>query len=172
MRNIPVRRINKIVIHCSDSPFGSAGLIDTWHKHRGWRCIGYHFVIRNAYPDQDSFRLGRPQFWNDGVVEKGRPSTIVGAHVRGHNDDSIGICLVGRNSFTHMQYQSLCELLISLKQCHPDAEIVGHYELVGPQDPLKTCPNIDMEWLRRILEQNTPAEQGCFENRFKAGLFR
>ena len=45
---------------------------------RGTRDIGYHFVIQR-----------------NGEVDEGRPIEQTGAHVKGHNHDSIGICYIG-----------------------------------------------------------------------------
>ena len=119
----------KAIIHCSDSPQGrgdNAKTIHKWHLANGWDGIGYHYVILE-----------------NGVIENGRPLYWQGAHCRGHNED-IGICLIGIDSFTEMQFKSLRMLLKSL-----DIEDVkGHYEL----DNKKTCPNIDMEWFRETLK--------------------
>jgi hypothetical protein len=53
--------------------------IRRWHvQQRGWRDIGYHWVIDR-----------------DGAVAPGRKETEVGAHVEGHNRGTIGICLLG-----------------------------------------------------------------------------
>ena len=38
-------KLTNIIIHCSDSDFGDAQTIDLWHKQRGWKGIGYHYVI-------------------------------------------------------------------------------------------------------------------------------
>ena len=47
-KKLQMREIKKIIIHCSDSEFGDAALIDKWHKERGWTGIGYHYVILNG----------------------------------------------------------------------------------------------------------------------------
>lgn len=76
-----MRWINKIIVHCSDSPFGrddSAADIDRWHKAKGWKSIGYHYVVRL-----------------DGKIEKGRTESAVGAHCIGQNLHSIGVCYIG-----------------------------------------------------------------------------
>jgi len=86
-----MRTIDTIVIHQSDSAFGTATLIDQWHKARGFRMIGYHRVILNG--------MVRAWQWRpecDGMIQEGRPYEMVGAHVAGHNRHSIGICLIGR----------------------------------------------------------------------------
>lgn len=56
----------------------SAETIHQWHLDRGWSGIGYHFVVHK-----------------NGVIERGRPQEMVGAHCWHHNDASIGINLVG-----------------------------------------------------------------------------
>ena len=76
-----MREINKIVVHCSATQEGkniSAATIDKWHKKRGWRGIGYHYVIAL-----------------DGSMEYGRPVEQIGAHVKGMNKNSIGIVYIG-----------------------------------------------------------------------------
>ena len=76
-----MRKINKIVVHCTATPEGrpvSVEEIDSWHKQRGWSQIGYHYVVQL-----------------DGTINQGRPLNISGAHVKGHNKYSIGITYVG-----------------------------------------------------------------------------
>ena len=70
-----------IIIHCSATRAGqdfTAADIDRWHRARGFRSIGYHFVIRL-----------------DGTIEPGRDVSLDGAHCTGWNRRSIGICYVG-----------------------------------------------------------------------------
>jgi hypothetical protein len=148
---LEMREIKRIVIHCSDSLFGDAALIGEWHKARGWSGIGYHYVILNGYPNQEFIRLKRPQFWRDGELQAGRPIEQSGAHVRGANHDSIGICLVGKEQFTGEQFATLLKLLSELRVKFPGITVVGHYEAIASGDPPKSCPNIDMEWLRSIV---------------------
>ncbi|WP_163836931.1 N-acetylmuramoyl-L-alanine amidase [Spartinivicinus ruber] len=122
-------KITKLVVHCSDTPDDrdvTAADIHLWHVQRSWSGIGYHKVIRR-----------------DGVIENGRPEFWPGAHVKGHNRNSLGVCLVGRDEFTPDQLDSLERVLTRWKDQHPLAEICGHTDL----DPKKTCPNFDVgEW--------------------------
>ena len=132
-----MREIKKIVIHCTDSCDSldiGAKEINDWHRARGWLSpsgvsIGYHYVIRR-----------------NGVVETGRPVAEVGAHVAGHNKDSIGICWVGRKKPSEKQLErlkALVKLLMSdfkIDICN----VFGHYEL----DKNKTCPNLNMDLFR------------------------
>lgn len=130
---------NKIVIHCADTyDHMDIGVreINQWHLDRGWSGVGYHFVIRR-----------------DGTVENGRGINEVGAHARGYNYESVGICLAGgrgldgmpEDNFTDVQMESLDFLIESLKGDYPYAEVLGHTEL----DHHKACPSFDVQdWLR------------------------
>jgi hypothetical protein len=75
----------KIIIHHSltkDSGTVSWGAIREFHvKENGWNNIGYHAgveLINNHY----EILIGRP--WDE-----------MGAHTKGYNSDSLGVCLVG-----------------------------------------------------------------------------
>ena len=112
-----MRKINKIIIHCTDSEFGDVETIDGWHKARGWKGIGYHFLIGNAYPKYENYKERIPVIEHDGLILEGRPIEQVGAHTLHHNLDSIGIALVGSNTFTRAQLHSLMKLIkMLLKQ--------------------------------------------------------
>lgn len=115
-----------VVVHCSDSDFGDADLIDRWHKERGWDGIGYNFVITR-----------------DGELQLGRSLNRAGAHANGYNKTHIGICLIGVNMFTDEQFTTLTTLLTSLSAAFGihAANILGHYQCTGTQ---KTCPNFDV----------------------------
>lgn len=142
-----MRRIDLIVIHCSDSPYGNRETIDVWHKQRGWKGIGYHFVIMNCYPTQASYASKTPQPDMDGCFEIGRFRDEIGAHVKGHNRNSLGICLIGDDIFTSKQFERLTKLVAELKGLYPDAKITRHCDL----DNSKTCPNISKEFIDTLL---------------------
>lgn len=129
-----MREINKIIVHCSATKEGvdvSASTIDSWHKERGWRGIGYHYVIAL-----------------DGKIEYGRNINETGAHVRNHNRRSIGICYIGgldagmnpKDTRTKEQKESMLDLLKTLKRLHPVATIHGHNEFSA-----KACPCFDVQ---------------------------
>lgn len=162
--------INKIIIHCSATQNGkslatktqtAAQVIDAWHAKRGFRRaerylhfnprfkhIGYQFVIDT-----------------DGTLESGRAVGEIGAHVKGYNQNSIGICLVGGISidgkncgrYTAQQWRALYQLLQNLAKQYPDAEICGHRDLspdlnddgtITPNEWIKDCPCFDVaSWL-------------------------
>lgn len=122
-----------IIIHCSDTDngkdVGGVREIDRWHRARGWDRVGYHVVISPG----------------DRGVELGRGLNEIGAHCKGHND-TIGICMVGRDRFTMQQWESLKYQLDSLATSyHLGPEVIyGHYQF----DRKKTCPNVSVQ---RIL---------------------
>lgn len=124
-----MRKINKIIVHCSDSDYShhdDISVIRDWHvKERGWRDVGYHFFIKK-----------------DGTVQKGRDLSEVGAHVKGQNNDSIGICLSGRHDFTSSQFTSLKSLLFDLIRMFnlKTSDVYGHRDF----DRNKTCPNFNI----------------------------
>ena len=122
--------IDKITVHCSDSPQGrgdNAETIHRWHQENDWAGIGYHYVILE-----------------DGRIEKGRPDYWRGAHVGGHNNGNLGICLIGEGGdATVEQLASLHQLLEGLLHKHPEAYLAGHRDY----DPNRTCPGFDVrEW--------------------------
>lgn len=142
------RNIERIILHCSDSPYGNVALIDEWHRKRGFDRIGYHFVILNGYPTEQAYRLKQPQFWLDGTAQIGRPVEAVGAHAKGYNRTSVGICLIGKRLFTMHQFETVSRLIRRLRSEYPDSVLNGHYELASDS---RTCPNIDMDWLRELV---------------------
>jgi len=129
-----MRPIDKIIVHCSATPRNkdfSAEDIRDWHvKGNGWDDIGYHFVVRL-----------------DGSIEYGRMVDKYGAHVKGDNYDSIGICYVGGKSRdmsewedtrTEEQKDSLVLLLKTLMKMHNKAKIYGHSDF-----STKKCPSFN-----------------------------
>jgi hypothetical protein len=135
-----MREIKKIMVHCSatrPSMDVDAAEIRRWHidpiKPGGpFDDIGYHFVIKR-----------------DGTTERGRDIHIAGAHAKGHNKDSIGICLIGGvkeggktsdANFTFDQYQALIKLKESLEVAFGPLEVDGHRSVSA-----KDCPCFDVK---------------------------
>lgn len=153
-----MRPVNLIVIHCADIPNGrvlteySAGnpryadpaqVIDRWHSEFGWRrqpawlqkqnwrltSIGYHFVIGI-----------------NGALYTGRHLDEIGAHALQYNPHSVGVCLLGRDAYTHDQWSRLRVLLDDLVKRYPGAQIAGHRDLKGMA---RTCPGFDVQaWIK------------------------
>ena len=132
-----MRKVEKIIIHCSATKEGqdvSASTIKSWHLKRGWKDIGYHFIIRL-----------------DGTIELGRMMNVIGSHTKGENSKSIGICYIGgvenfrtdgkykaKDTRTQKQKKSIITLLRALKLIYKDATIHGHNEFSS-----KACPSFN-----------------------------
>lgn len=128
------KETEKIVIHCTATRADqevNADIVKKWHIQRGFRTIGYHFLINR-----------------DGEVETGRDIEEVGAHAYGHNSTSIGVALAGGldpngksdANYTDIQWDILRELIEDLVEQYPGVEIVGHNELSK-----KDCPCFDVQ---------------------------
>ena len=153
-------KISNIIIHCSDSEFGSASEIRRWHLKRGWSDIGYHFVILNGLlVPRTGYQQRLFLATMDGNIEAGRKidgdnwvsENEQGAHTLGLNASSIGICLIGTNQFTVRQMNALKALVTELLLHYgltPKA-VLGHYET--PKAGGKTCPNFDVKAWRTTL---------------------
>jgi N-acetylmuramoyl-L-alanine amidase len=134
-----MKDVKKIIVHCSATREGdnsiNAEVIDRWHKKRGWKGIGYHFVVLI-----------------DGSIETGRMINKCGAHTKGMNCKSIGVCYIGgveserndkgkysaKDTRTPEQIATLLELLRLLKKIYPEAKIHGHRDFAA-----KACPSFD-----------------------------
>lgn len=146
--------VDAIVIHCSATRRGAdirAAEIERWHRNRGYKQIGYHYVVDI-----------------DGTIENGRPTNLQGAHCKSsgfsgkpYNSHSIGICYVGgldsngkiADTRTEEQKKSLLELISRLLVEFPNIkEILGHRDtspdkngngVVERCEWLKGCPSFD-----------------------------
>lgn len=146
--------IDAIVIHCSATRDGQnvkASDIDKWHRERGFKCCGYHFVIDL-----------------DGTVEVGRPVTMDGAHCdtsgtsgKTYNKHSIGICYIGgldkkgnpKDTRTWRQKRAMQKLVLDLINRYPIVEVIGHRDAspdlnhdgkITQNEWIKTCPCFDV----------------------------
>ena len=140
-----MRQIDTLFIHCAatrpdwmqgESVEAKKAEIDRWHRDRGFDGFGYHYLIDR-----------------DGKVAQGRPLSRAGAHARGHNAKSIGICLVGgfgsdagdkfAKNYTPAQEMALKALIDTLQDEFPNTRVRGHNEVAN-----KACPGFNVqEWL-------------------------
>lgn len=124
---IKIDKVSLLVVHCSDTDDNqnlSAIDIHQMHLNFGWNGIGYHKIIKRS-----------------GEIENGRPEFWIGAHVKGKNEISLGVCLIGKKNFTKNQFISLEKVLKEWKNKYPNAKILGHRDTVNTK---KTCPNFDV----------------------------
>lgn len=135
-----MRKIEKIILHCSATPKGKHFDVDEirrWHvEGRGWKDIGYHYIV-----------------YLDGSIHNGRPVEVPGAHVQGQNKNSIGVCYVGglsnikdktgkwpaEDTRTPEQKEALWRLLMELMGCYKGATLHGHNEFAN-----KACPSFNV----------------------------
>ena len=145
------RKVDHIIVHCSATPTRhrwTSVNIDRDHRAKGYLGNGYHVVI----PRDGSIEMAR-------CGHKCRPLSKAGAHVGdcgpGWNARTVGICLVGgvdnhmepENNFTDAQMEALRFVLAAFKRILPEAEIMGHRDLIkktGAQNK-KACPSFDVK---------------------------
>ena len=144
-----MKTIDSLVIHCTATKEGQsfrAADIDRWHRQRGWKMIGYNYVIGL-----------------DGKIEEGRPLTMNGAHCTGWNDHSIGIVYVGgldkdgkpKDTRTFEQKIAMHLLVERLMEKYPTiTQVIGHRDTspdlngngkVDPHEWIKACPCFDVQ---------------------------
>jgi N-acetylmuramoyl-L-alanine amidase len=122
-----MRKINKIIVHHSASNGKTTTPEDIWdwHKSKGYKLIGYHYLVDY-----------------DGILHQGRDENMVGAHCKGKNLNSLGVCVIGNFQIdfpSKKQAEKLRVLLTDLKKKYPDASIEGHLENANT-----LCPGINL----------------------------
>ena len=143
-----MRTINLIVVHCSatreDKSFTEHDL-DVCHRRRGFNGVGYHFYIRK-----------------NGDIKSTRPLERIGAHSRGFNRESIGICYEGgldahgcpADTRTPEQRAALKLLVHQLLETFPGSRVCGHRDLspdrngngeIEPEEWIKACPCFEVK---------------------------
>lgn len=143
MKYVNMQVIKQICVHCSATPATmdwGAKDIDRLHRSKGWRQIGYHYVIKR-----------------DGTLEKGRPDNTPGAHEPRINKTSLSICMIGgsppttspayrkglgEDNYTDAQWATLKTIVTKLHKQFPDAEVLGHRDVPGVA---KACPSFDVK---------------------------
>lgn len=138
--------VREIVLHCSATPpdwMEKAALQDQraeirrWHLARGWRDIGYHWLVGRA-----------------GAVLAGRAESEIGAGVEGHNRGVIHACLVGgfgsastdrfNQHFTPAQNVAVRQLIQAIGMRTQISLISGHNQYAA-----KACPGFTVaQWLK------------------------
>lgn len=130
------RPINLLVIHHSASPVKTTvDQIDQWHREKFINGIGYHHVIRG-----------------DGILWEGRDLAVAGAHAKGHNTHSLGLCLTGNNCLAEQEWTTAQKNQLALyvrwfRTFFPHADILGHRDLPGAKT---LCPGLDV---RKLLHE-------------------
>ena len=133
-----MRKIDKIICHCSateEPNHDNIEVIRVWHMAKGWDDVGYHFFVNKS-----------------GSLEIGRPIGMIGAHCKGENTGSIGICLAGNGAFTEFQFKTLKKLCLNLCQTFDlhEADIFPHWHF----NKNKTCPIYGLGEIRHYVTEN------------------
>ncbi len=142
-----MRTIKLRVYHCSADEGGtdhSLMYYEKLHLKRGFRMIGYHFLV---HPD--------------GRVDEGRPLKMIGAHVKGYNSESVGICYIGglrygkpADTRTPQQIIALRAIDRVLESQFPESKRVGHRDLsvdlngdgvISKREWMKACPSFSVK---------------------------
>ena len=139
--------VNRVILHCAAVPTGWADKhtaqtaaieVDRWHKDRGWKGIGYHFVVMP-----------------DGSIALGRSVYDVGAHTIGQNTGSIGILMVEHTGierlepsplvhFSPVQIAAVKGIISTLDAINPKLLVKGHNDY-----DRRLCPSfkvVPSEW--------------------------
>ncbi len=129
-------------MHCTATRIGEqleVSQIDKWHRDRGFSEIGYHYVI-----------------YADGTIATGRDIRKKGAHVKGHNHDSVGVAYVGgldnnlvpQDTMTMQQELAFLHLVNSLRVVFGDLSVHGHNEFSN-----KACPSFEVQDKYKFLNK-------------------
>lgn len=162
-----MRQLNEIIIHCTatrpdwwkgKSTKDKVAEVRRWHvEERGWRDIGYHYLIDR-----------------DGTVAKGRPLEQTGAHTKGKNTGTVGIALFGGfggaaddqllDNFTEDQEKALMKLIYDLQRNYPDLRTVsGHSQYAAKACPCFSVPawynNAGKIQAAPLIKDNAPAQR-------------
>jgi hypothetical protein len=141
--------VTKLVVHHSASSRDktTTAQITAWHKEKDYKTIGYHKVI-----------LG------DGTIENGRSETEMGAHAKGANQGSLGVCLTGNfetETPTTAQINSLVTVLTNWCRAHKlnAPNIYGHYNVPGGTTAT-ACPGKNLKsqlpQIKKRVRNNLP----------------
>ena len=117
---------NRILLHHADASECTAEDIHSWHLAKDWSGAGYHFLVRK-----------------DGSIYILRPEQYVGAHARGSNSDSIGICFEGRYNIETMpeaQIKAGQELIAYIKNKYSITLVQKHSDVCATDCPGKNFP--------------------------------
>ena len=121
-------KTNKIILHHAQAKTCSVEDIHQWHLKKGWSGIGYHFLVRK-----------------DGTIYQGRPEDTIGAHAKGANHDSIGICAEGdfmKEEMNPLQLNALIDLVSYIKNKYHISSIISSNHIV-----------LEDTWLQRLNQE-------------------
>ena len=130
----PRRKVNQVFLHhsASDLPeHDDISVIRKWHLERGFKDVGYHYFITM-----------------NGLIQAGRPLEKIPAAQKGHNKNTIAICLSGEAFFSDRQKASLVFICNRINENYDNITFHGHKEVgntLCPAYDYKVWLNLDEE---------------------------
>lgn len=118
--------VTRLILHHAEARTCSAEDIHCWHKQNGWSGAGYHFLVRK-----------------NGTVYRLRPENKIGAHAKGANSNSLGICFEGSYQTETMpdaQIDAGKELVAYLKKKYVITKVQRHSDVCSTSCPGKNFP--------------------------------
>lgn len=128
----PLAQVKRLIVHHSASPRETTlEQIDGWHREKGFEGVGYHWIIEA-----------------EGAVRQGRSPTLQGAHAKGANGDSWGVCVTGNNTmpgqqWSPVQVDALRKFVDSVRMLVPGIRVYGHRDVPGGLTRTE-CPGLDV----------------------------
>ena len=138
---------DSIILHHAEASNCTIYDIDSWHKNRGWVCVGYQYFVRK-----------------DGSIYRGRPDNAVGAHTTNYNSHSIGICAEGaymKEQMGDIQKNAIVELIKYLMNKYPNIKLIfGHREVSAT-----ACPgtNYPLAGIKLLSTTEEPEKEDIIE---------
>lgn len=135
------KKTNRIILHHAQAKTCSVEDIHQWHLKRGWSGIGYHFFIKK-----------------DGTIYQGRPENTIGAHAKGANSDSIGICAEGnfmQEKMNALQLNAFIDLVSYLKKKYSITDIKRHKDVNATNCPGTYFPFSTIITSNHIVQEDT-----------------
>lgn len=154
--------IDMIVLHHAEAKSCSVKDINWWHIQKGYSCIGYHYFIRK-----------------DGSIYKGRADNIIGAHAKGYNSTSLGICFEGqytKETMPQAQIDAGRELVAYLKKKYNISKVYKHNDVnatdcPGSLFPFESIVGTESENLVLSFQRSAIADGFKFEKYGADGKF-
>lgn len=146
-----MRTIDTLVVHHSASRNTvRPATIKRWHIDKGWSDVGYHWLIDAS-----------------GTLYAGRPFWKQGAHAKGRNRNSLGVCVIGdqtrpaslEHRWTVAQHATLSRLISAVRLIFGEVEVVGHRDAGSTATE---CPGVDVQTHPdvRLALADTPTTKG------------
>jgi len=129
-------------------------VIDRYHRSKGWKGVGYHFVIMP-----------------NGLIFVGRGLNEVGAHAAGQNERMVGVCLLGNFDDEVIEEPQWISMKYLLSFLLYRFDLKPHNIFFHRQFANKTCPGrrLVLSDIRVVIEKTLPDAIKRYEEILKEG---